>query len=774
MLHAMAAQAAIALDNARLYQAATARGQRLTAVSRLTESLTATLGLDEVLSRVTGSALELFGSGVARLWLLDEDGQHLTQSAVAGARAAVSGVHRLRLGEGLIGQIAARRQSLVIADLAQDPRLQNREWVIAEGTTSFAGVPLVLGERLLGVLSVAVREARRFGAEDVSVLQSLANHAAIALDHARLFTEVQERLADNRRRVEELSALHELSRAVTGQLDEAGVLEAVVQQIGRVLDARDLMILLAGEPGAGVAVAVRIENGKRRPASAATFFPPETVGLGRVVLEGRRPIRTEDHLAECARHNVTSVRGSEELPYWMGVPMIAGEHTLGAVVLRGRDRPFTQSEERLLTNLADLAALALRSAQLFAERTKAYADLAAAHEQLVRSEKLRALGEMASGVAHDFNNVLTSILGRAQLLLRHIDDPKLRRWIETIERSALDGAHSVRRLQEFTRIRRDQPFAPVDLNQVVRDALDVTESRWGAQAHRNAVEIRVETALDPRRPHVPGHAAELREALVNLILNAVDAMPGGGALVLRTAETGDRVELAVSDTGVGIPADLRGKIFDPFFTTKGPKGTGLGLSMTYGILTRHEAQVTVESAPGRGTTFLLSFPRAAPHLDPPTAAAAPPRPSVPALRCLVVDDELQVGEVLGELLASAGHQAVVCSDGNQAMAQFGQERFDVVFTDLSMPGLSGWQVARAVKSRAPQIPVFLVTGFGAEVSSDDLHAHGIDAVLAKPLRVSELLGALADVGARPSTALEPGGRERVEWRSAEDRAEEPL
>ena len=149
-------------------------------------------------------------------------------------------MHRLRLGEGLIGDIAATGQSLVIDDLLHDPRLQNRDWVIAEGTRSFAGVRLVVGERLLGVLSVAVREPRGFDAEDVSVLQSLANHAAIALDHARLFTEVQERLGDNRRRVEELSAMHELSRAVTGQLDEAGVLEAVVQQIGRVLDARHL------------------------------------------------------------------------------------------------------------------------------------------------------------------------------------------------------------------------------------------------------------------------------------------------------------------------------------------------------------------------------------------------------------------------------------------------------------------------------------------------------------------------------------------------------
>ncbi|HVQ77417.1 MAG TPA: GAF domain-containing protein [Candidatus Binatia bacterium] len=1257
ILTGFAGQAGIALHNARLYRAATDRGQRLSAVSQLTESLTATLGLDETLSRVTGSAVELFGS-LAQLWLLDEDGEHLTQSAVAGTRLTPPGVHRLRIGEGLIGGIAAARESLVISDLRRDPRLQGRDWGAAEGTTSFAGVPLLLGDRLLGVLSVAMREERRFGAEDVRVLQSLANHAAIAIedarlyaleqsrrtqiealaeiarelaseldpdrllplvveragqffrgdgtiflrepdgnlapaarggpllldrvipigegvtgrcaalragvlvndysaaaggmpeivrsgvsrvmaqplvagdrllgvismyrrgqdaatfsrddlealerfaiqaavalenarlyreareyanrllaleevnrvvssslqvtevlrnvaaaaarffeapyvsvwvmnpagdrlrraveqgdtvigralsdelavgegaagwvaahgqsilwadvledtrtaqpealldhglrffscypivlgdrvlgvltlhrstplpatpetasllaslaaqaavamDHARLFAEVQDRLretgallalsrtlsstfdaealprlvlqhvaeatgcdsvglwtldesgaflvpstgyhlppgvahamgamrmsladdvfyaeaartrrpvatsaaaadprmparlneavphrsqlfapivtgarvvagisavwwerarelsvqelalveaiasqagvaltnarlfTDNRRRVEELSALHELSRAVTGQLDEAGVLEAVVQQIGRVLDARHLEILLTGEGASGIAVAVRIEDGRRRMGGAVARVAPEAVGLGRIVLELRRTVRTDDYLQECARYEVAP--DAADLSYWMGVPMIAGERALGAVVLRGRARPFSEAEERLLTNLTDLAALALRSAQLFAERTKAYADLAAAQDQLVRSEKLQALGEMASGVAHDFNNVLAAIVGRAQLLLRYIEDPKFRRWIEIIERSALDGAHTVRQLQEFTRIRRNQPFGAVDLNQVVHDALDDTEARWGAEARRRGLQVRVETALDPRRPHVLGDAAELREALVNMILNALDAMPGGGDVTLRTLEVGDRVELAVSDTGIGIPADLRGKIFDPFFTTKGPKGTGLGLSMTYGILTRHEARVTVESEEGRGTTFLMSFSRTAARPDSAPAPPALPAAAGHALRCLVVDDEARVGEMLGDLLVAAGHRAVVCSDGSQAVARFGREPFDVVFTDLAMPGFSGWQVARAVKNRAPEVPVFLVTGFGAEVSSDELRANGVDAVLAKPLQITDLLGALAGRGPRPGEAsVGPVGLEPVE------------
>jgi CheY-like chemotaxis protein/anti-sigma regulatory factor (Ser/Thr protein kinase) len=317
-----------------------------------------------------------------------------------------------------------------------------------------------------------------------------------------------------------------------------------------------------------------------------------------------------------------------------------------------------------------------------------------------------------------------------------------------IERSALDGAQTVRRLQEFTRIRRDQPFVAVDLNQVVRDALEITQSRWREEPASRGIAIDVRTSLTDIPP-VAGDAVELREAMTNLILNAVDAMPDGGALSLRTAIVDGLVELAVSDSGVGMPESVRQRIFDPFFTTKGAQGTGLGLSITYGILTRHRARVSVESEPGQGTTFRLTF-------EPGTLPQAVERPVLPAapagtsLRCLVVDDEEPVGTVLGDVLESSGHTAVVLTNGAEAIERFRRERFDVVFTDLAMPGLSGWQVARAVKASAPGVPVFLVTGFGVELSADERRAHGVDLVLAKPLNIQSVLDAVAVAASRQS------------------------
>jgi CheY-like chemotaxis protein len=243
---------------------------------------------------------------------------------------------------------------------------------------------------------------------------------------------------------------------------------------------------------------------------------------------------------------------------------------------------------------------------------------------------------------------------------------------------------------------------------------------------------------------VLGDAAELREAMTNLILNAVDAMPEGGTLVLGTALVQDRVEVTVADTGVGMPPEVRDKIFDPFFTTKGPQGTGLGLSMTYGIVSRHGGSIGVDTTPGRGSTFRLSLPRGSDILP-----AAPERevdtPPVRALRCLVVDDEPPVRAVLGDILESAGHAVVTLGDGAEAIARFRAERFDLVLTDLAMPRVSGWQVARAVKQVAPEVPVFLVTGFGVELSPEERRAHGVDRVLVKPLQIQEILDAVAEV-----------------------------
>jgi signal transduction histidine kinase/CheY-like chemotaxis protein len=595
----------------------------------------------------------------------------------------------------------------------------------------------VTKDRMIGGFAVVWWERQRdVSPSDRALLEAIAAQAGVAIENARLFEE-------NRRRVEELSVLHELSRAVTGELDRTALLEALRGQLARVVDTRNMIVMLRADGGDTLEVALRIRDGVRDDHEPGRY-PTSGVGLVAVVLESGRPLRTDDYAAECARRGVKPVAGALDMRYWLGVPLSARDRVLGMLVLRSSERPFTEAEEGLLLNTAHLTALALSSVRLYEERTRAYGELSAAQDQLVRTEKLRALGEMASGVAHDFNNLLASVLGRAQLLLRRVQEPQLRQWLQVIERSALDGAQTVKRLQEFTRMRRDQALAPLDVNQVVRDALDITQSRWKEEPTSRGVTLEVRTVLG-KVPAVLGDAAELREAMTNLILNALDAMPEGGNLTLSTALVDGRIEIAVADSGVGMPTEVRDKVFDPFFTTKGPQGTGLGLSMTYGIISRHGGSIAVESEPGQGTTFRLSLPRGT---DVPAAPPAPiplSSPPVRALRCLVVDDEPPVRAVIADILESVGHGVVQLGDGGEAIARFAAEPFDLVVTDLAMPRVSGWQVARAVKQVSPQVPVFLITGFGVELTAEERRAHGVDLVLVKPLQIEEILEAVAEV-----------------------------
>jgi CheY-like chemotaxis protein/anti-sigma regulatory factor (Ser/Thr protein kinase) len=370
---------------------------------------------------------------------------------------------------------------------------------------------------------------------------------------------------------------------------------------------------------------------------------------------------------------------------------------------------------------------------------------------------------MAAGVAHDFNNVLATIMVRAELLRQVLPDPRWISHVEVIERVAHDGSRTVRRLQEFTRPAKTVDFRPVDLNGAVRDSLEITKSRWKDDAHLSGVHIEVQTDLGDI-PNVLGDASEIREVLTNLIVNAVDAMPRGGCLRLatRTLPEGDRVELTVADTGIGMTDEIRAQIFDPFFTTKGPGGSGLGLSVSYGILKRHTGTIRVQTAPEAGTTFVVTLPavEGEPEAEPEAAAAVPD-----PLRILVIDDEEGLRVSLYTALHREGHFVAVAGSGEEGLRLFGISRFDVVITDLGMPGMSGWQVAQVVKRLRPRTPVILITGWGATLSEADRQRPEVDAILAKPVTAKAILQALGRLnagrhGAPARRGPEPGRGER--------------
>jgi signal transduction histidine kinase len=377
---------------------------------------------------------------------------------------------------------------------------------------------------------------------------------------------------------------------------------------------------------------------------------------------------------------------------------------------------------------------------------EAMADLKKAHEQVIRQERLRALGQMVSGIAHDFNNLLMPILGMTDFLL---DDPEMwqdvaetRSTLETIKAAATDAREIVRRLREFYNPGEQLATVPLDLDIVVQEVVSLTESIWRAQAEAEgrSVELEVDVA---EAVEVQANGSQLHELLTNLIINAVDAMPEGGTISVKARGEDKRVAVEVSDTGTGMPEDIRKRCLEPFFSTKGERGTGMGLAMCYGIVQRHGGKLDIESVSGQGTTVRFTLPVA---LEEAASETQQPRVvSAVELNVLVADDEVWVQKVLSKCLERDGHGCVVVATGEECLAQLASQPFDLVITDRAMPQMSGDEVARRVKETHPDLPVIMLTGFGDIMNYADELPEGVDLVLSKPVTPEELREAIVGV-----------------------------
>jgi PAS domain S-box-containing protein len=364
-------------------------------------------------------------------------------------------------------------------------------------------------------------------------------------------------------------------------------------------------------------------------------------------------------------------------------------------------------------------------------------------ERAARADKLRALGQLASGVAHDFNNSLAAILGRAQLLRRQVNDPALVRNLDIIQTAAEDAAATVRRIQTFARKSPVKEFELVDVTSLLNDAIEITRTRWENEARLRGLEYEVRLQAETGQ-NTYGSASELREVFVNMIVNAVDAMPRGGKLAITCRRRENRLQLQFSDNGMGMPDEVRTKIFEPFFSTKGAHGTGLGLSVSYSIIERHEGSISVDSQMNGGATFTIDLPAVvsqATDADVPAAIDETAR-----LRILVVDDEAPVRETLAEMLIAVNHNVELAASGQEAVQKMRQGSFDFVFTDLAMPEMDGWETARLIRQDWPNVRIILVTGYGPNTTPPAGEEDLVDAIIGKPFdfaQVGSTLNALA-------------------------------
>jgi signal transduction histidine kinase/DNA-binding response OmpR family regulator len=561
-----------------------------------------------------------------------------------------------------------------------------------------------------------------------------------------------------------LDLLQRITRAIGERQDLQSIFQVVMRRLEDDLPI-DFGCVCLYEPGTQALVVTSIGE---RSATVAS-----DLGL---TWQARIPVDASD-VSRCVRGELVYEPDISEIGFpfiqqlgrgllrsLVAAPLLA-ESKLFGVIIAARMQPhgFSSAECEFLRQLSEHVALAAHQAQLYSDLQQAYDELRRSQQTVMQQERLRALGQMASGVAHDINNAISPAAIYTALLLENETNlsERAKRYLTTTRRAIEGVAQTVARMREFYRPGEPQLLlGRVNLHDLVRQVVDLTRVRWCDEPQERGAVIDVQMDLAPDLPDIMGAENEIRDALTNLIFNAVDAMPEGGTLTLHsrvvTTQPGGAapttvVHLEVRDTGIGMTTDIKRRCLEPFFTTKGERGTGLGLAMVYGMAQRHGAQMEIDSEPGRGTTIRVIFP--IPALAT-TDTVHLPAPRLPAeqLPILVVDDDVLIVESLRVALQSEGHIVTTAQGGQAGIDAFAaavsrSEPFALVITDLGMPYVDGRRVAAAVKTASPTTPVVLLTGWGQRLKDDGEVPVHVDRVLNKPPTLHELRLAVADLAA---------------------------
>jgi signal transduction histidine kinase/CheY-like chemotaxis protein len=401
------------------------------------------------------------------------------------------------------------------------------------------------------------------------------------------------------------------------------------------------------------------------------------------------------------------------------------------VNLINRQRRFNETHLELLSIFAETAGIAI-------ERASLHQELKERMNQLIETEKFKAVGKLISALMHDFNNFLSIIIGRAQLLSVQTRDSNLSKHIEAIIKVSTQAADIIQRLNQFGIPIPEKEFTNLDLNQVVNEAIELTRPKWNDWSKLKGVKIKTEKNLTSIPP-LFGNAADLREVIINIILNSIDALPKGGLISFRTWEEEESIFLSIKDNGLGMNEEVKKKLFDPFFSTKQEKGNGLGMTVAQSIILQHHGRIGVESEQGKGTTFIIKFPVSkAREQEKPTELEL----STGKIRVLLIEDDEDLRGVLVEMLSQEGHEVKVACSGTEGISLMKVEKYDIIITDLGISGMTGWDFAAQAKEINSKIPIILVSGWGEQMLTKEAKDLGVEVVLSKPIKRENLKGAI--------------------------------
>jgi PAS domain S-box-containing protein len=799
---AVADQTGIAIRQARLYEKAEATSMREALVNKLSAAIRSSLSLNSMLDATTRELGQALSVSRVQVRLFDAAGHEAT----AEREYLASGVQKTRSSgdyESMLRRhFLTSSKPLVIFDASELSRIAPEFAGCVGGSSEFPihaqiNCPLTINGESRGIISIYQDESVRCWTEDeVLLVESVAAQLATGIAQAELFEMVTRAKKEWESTFDAMSdgififdrggRLIRVNRA-GASMDNAPPEWLLGKQCCEILrtssDGDDCIVEQALACSGSVNVEILPQNlqrpllvtvepiaDERGQIVGAVCTARDLSELRKVEAVARERQSLLQNILESAREAIYAL--DQEGNYkWCNQAMlemtgyrlseIIGHHFLErthdddrdlrigrfAAALTGEPQSF---ESRYIARDGSVRYASVNNAPIIVDG-QTTGVLGIAHditeqkherERAARADKLRALGQLASGVAHDFNNSLAAILGRALLILRRAEDKNLIRSLGIIITAAEDAAATVRRIQTFSRKSLGAEQELLDVAGLLRDATEITRTRWQNEAR--AAGIRVEVTLSADEGClVQGHASELREVFVNLIVNAVDAMPSGGSLKICCKRRDGQVKVRFADTGIGMEEEVRERIFEPFYTTKGLHGTGLGLAVSYGIIERHQGMISVYSTPGKGTTF---------HIHLPLAESGDPSPeekrmdiSTPSLSILVVDDEQFVRETLAEMLTDLDHKVTTASGGWEALEKILNARFDLVFTDLAMPEMDGWEIARAIRKRHPDVPVVLVTGYGSIAHPPPGEPDLVADIIGKPFDFDQVSGTIARV-----------------------------
>jgi len=694
------------------------RNRELSLLHRASRAFTSTLDLDEVLTTVLEEVRSVFDVVACSVWLLDAEEEELICEQAIGPHSDLVRGQRLRPGAGLAGWAVERGESVIVANALEDER---HDVTVDEATgldvRSVLSVPLQVKDDVIGVLQVVDTEVGRFGREDVVLLEPLAASAAVAIENASLYDRAQQEIAARRGTESALRASEERFRSLVEQ-STYGI--ALTDGNGRVLEWNAALEAISGLDADAVL---------GRPVWDA--IQSLATERGRDLLDGERLRQAIDAGVE------------PEEGVWQGGVM---------------EQEIRHPDGTVQTVHLTLFPIQTSEHQVYASIVRDVTERKEMERELNQQAKLAAVGQLASGIAHDFNNILGAIILYAQMPLAHADlTPEIKDAFETILEESRRAADLVNQIRDFSRSAR-MSTEPVDLAALVEEALGLLERT--VPAH-----IDVTAHLDSDPCTIQADATRIHQILMNLALNARDAMPQGGELRigveerLVSAEDNPPVSdmdagvwccLTVSDTGTGLSEEAQAHLFEPFFTTKEERGTGLGLAQVYGIVNQHGGFIDVETAPGEGTTFTIFFPNG----DDPAEGAgraveshrpvAGAQPNGESKTILVVEDGRQLRTAIKSGLEPLDYLVITAADGEEALDAVSQYSIDLVLTDLVMPKMGGEVLLRRLRDENPELKVVAMTGHVVDRDIPSLRDAGFNAALPKPFSIDDLLAIVTD------------------------------